>query len=54
MKTINIYGNVNDLDGFTYRLLYGRGVPLGNIGSGVAISARGLKPQGLYGYPVPI
>ena len=24
-----------------YRLLYGRGVPLGHIGTGVAISARG-------------
>ena len=26
---------------FTYRLLYGRGVPLGHIGTGVVISARG-------------
>ena len=25
-----------------YRLLYGRGVPLGHIDTGVAISARGL------------
>ena len=28
-----------------YRLLYGRGVPLGHIGTGVAISARGLYDQ---------
>ena len=29
-------------EGIPYRLLYGRGVPLGHISSGVAISARGL------------
>ena len=27
--------------GIIYRLLYGQGVPLGHIGTGVAISARG-------------
>ena len=30
---------------FTYRLLYGRGVPLGHNGIGVAILARGYKLQ---------
>ena len=37
--------NIEDML-YTYRLLYGGGVPLDHIGTGVAIFARGLKPKG--------
>ena len=37
-EVVSLLGEMTD----KYRLLYGRGVPLGHIGTGVAISARGL------------
>ena len=36
-----LYKKKSNHHGIKYRLLYGRGVPLGHIGTGVAISARG-------------
>ena len=42
-ENATIWPNIRDFikDVKTYRLLNGRGVPLGHIGTGVAISARG-------------
>ena len=34
--------------GCIYRILYGRGVPLGHIGTGVAISAQGLPSANMF------